>query len=123
MKSVERMERMVRGLEQTQNELIRMVAQFDVLQKRVTALSAQAMNDPAAAEQLKAIVKATTEPDSSGKSLKEQTSDVIAAVREADRHSKILKKQLSQPADVAPVPAAAPAEKPSRTKAINRRFA
>ncbi|MFP3587727.1 hypothetical protein SCB29_29290 [Paraburkholderia sp. SIMBA_055] len=123
MKPVERMERMVRGLEEKQNELIRMVAQFDVLQKRVTALSAQAMNDPAAAEQLKAFVKAWTEPDSTGKSLKEQTSDVIAAVRETDRHSKILKKQLGQPADAAPVPAPAPAEKPSRAKPNNRRFA
>jgi hypothetical protein len=123
MKPVEKMERMVRGLEEKQHELVRMVAQFDVLQKRVMELTMRAKSDPAAAEQLKQFVKVWTEPDGSGKSLKEQTSDVIAAVRETDRHSKLLKKQLGQPADAAPAPATAPAEKPSRGKAINRRFA
>ncbi|WP_027212181.1 hypothetical protein [Burkholderia sp. WSM2232] len=121
MKPMQNLERMVRGLEEKQHELMRVVAQFGELQKQIKDLSERAGNDPAAARQFDAFVKAWNEPDGTGKSLKEQTQDVMTAAREADHHGKVLKKRLKYPRDAAPTDIAEPQR--SSTTRITRRFA
>lgn len=121
MKPMQNLERMIRGLEEKEHELMQVVAQFGELEKQVRDLSERARNDAAAARQFDAFVKAWNEPDGTGKSLKEQTQDVMTAAREADRHGKVLKRRLKYPRPAASADIAEPQR--SSTARITRRFA